>query len=98
MTLAEQVMWNYLRTMQGFHFRRQHPIGDYIADFVCLKKNLVIEIDGGYHNLPNQQLNDESRTAELERLGYSVIRFSNDAVLSDIQNVMQTIESKLLTL
>ena len=98
MTLAEQVMWNYLRALQGFHFRRQHPIGDYIADFVCLKKNLVIEIDGGYHNQPNQQQNDEGRTAELERLGYSVIRFTNDAVLSDIQNVMQTIESKLLTL
>ena len=98
MTLAEQVMWQYLRTLQGFHFRRQHPIGDYIADFICLKKNLVIEIDGGYHTQHEQQLNDESRTAKLEQLGYSVIRFSNEAVLYDIQNVMQTIESKLLTL
>jgi len=98
MTLAEQVMWNHLRTLQGFHFRRQHPIGDYIADFICLKKKLVIEIDGAYHNLPDQQLSDEGRTAVLERLGYSVIRFSNEAVLYDIQKVIQTIESKLLTL
>ena len=98
MTLAEQVIWRHLRTLQGFHFRRQHPVGDYIADFICLKKNLVIEIDGGYHNQLGQQLDDEVRTAVLERLGYSVIRFSNEAVLYDIQNVMQTIESKLLTL
>ena len=98
MTLAEQVMWKNLRTLQGLHFRRQHPIGDYIADFICLKKKLVIEIDGGYHNQPDQQLNDEGRTAVIERLGYSVIRFSNEAVLYDIQNVTQTIESKLLTL
>jgi very-short-patch-repair endonuclease len=58
----------------------------------------VIEIDGAYHNLLDQQLSDEGRTAVLERLGYSVIRFSNEAVLYDIQKVIQTIESKLLTL
>lgn len=98
MTLAEQVMWEYLRTIQGFHFRRQHPVGDYIADFICLKKMLVIEIDGGYHNLPEQQVSDEIRSAELERMGYSVLRFSNDSVLYETQNVIHDIEKKLLTL
>ena len=98
MTIAEQVIWEHLRTMQGFHFRRQHPLGDYIADFVCLKKKLVIEIDGGYHGLPEQQVRDEVRTSDLESLGYSVLRFTNDSVLYDIQHVMQKINNTLLTM
>ena len=97
MTLAEQVMWEHLKSIQGFHFRRQHPIGDYIADFICLKKRLVIEIDGNYHNIMEQKEDDETRTANLIQLGYDVIRFTNDSVLNDIQNVIQQIEKKLLT-
>ena len=95
MTLAESVIWEYLRKMQGFRFRRQHSVGDYIADFICLKKKLVIEIDGGYHNAIEQQENDANRTINLERLGYSVLRFDNDAVLNDIQSVMNKIKEIL---
>lgn len=96
MTLAERVMWEHLRTMKGFHFRRQHPIGDYIADFICLKKQLVIEIDGGYHAAPEQQYNDGVRTEDLKHLGFTVVRFTNEAILHDIQAVMQDINKILL--
>ena len=98
MTLAEQIIWEHLREIQGFHFRRQHPVGDYIADFICLKKKMIIEIDGGYHNVLEQQQNDEVRSIHLERLGYFVLRFDNDTVLHDIQNVMRIINEKLLTM
>ena len=98
MTLTEQLMWEHLRTIQGHHFRRQHPIGDYIADFVCLKKRLVIEIDGNYHNTMEQMEDDKVRSANLLQLGYDVIRFTNDSVLNDIQTVIQHIEKKLLTM
>ena len=98
MTLAESMMWENLRTMKDFHFRRQHPIGDYIADFICLKKKLIIEIDGGYHHSRDQQEDDAIRTIDLERLGYSVLRFDNDEVLYDIQNVIQKTKELLLTM
>ena len=98
MTLAEQIIWEHLRKLQDFHFRRQHPIGDYIADFVCLKKRLVIEVDGGYHNAMEQQESDAVRTSNMEHLGYSVLRFENDAILHDTQNVINAIIKRLLTI
>ena len=98
MTLAERIMWEHLRTLQGYHFRRQHSIGDYIADFVCLKKRLVIEIDGNYHNTMEQKEDDKVRSANLLQLGYDVMRFTNDSVLNDIQTVIQHVEKKLLTM
>ena len=98
MTMSESVIWEHLRKMKDFHFRRQHPIGDYIADFICLKKKFIIEIDGGYHYSREQQEEDAIRTIDLERLGYSVLRFDNDAVLYDIQTVMEIINEKLLTM
>jgi len=98
MTLAEQVIWEHLREIQGFHFRRQHPIEDYIADFICLKKKLIIEIDGGYHNAIEQQERDAIRTSNLEHLSYTVLRFENDVILHDTQKVMHTITKILLTM
>lgn len=89
-------MWQLLRNNAiGAHFRRQHIIGSYIADFCCLKSHLIIELDGGYHSLPNQQVKDEERTAWLAMQGYKVIRFTNEEVLFDTDRVLQSIRNSL---
>ena len=93
MTEAESVMWECLRGNQlGFQFRRQHPIYGYIPDFVCLKKRLVVEIDGGYHYIGDQPISDEERTKYLNQYGFEVIRFTNEEVLSNIDNVLTEIK------
>ena len=93
MTECEEMLWNALRKIKSdYHFRRQHPIGDYIADFICVKKNLVIEVDGAYHNSPTQQQDDIIRTEFLNNRGYSVIRFTNDEVLNDLPMVIEKIK------
>ena len=81
-TEAEKVLWQFLVGGQmGEHFRRQHPIAGYIPDFVCLKKRLIIEIDGGYHLEGEQPEKDEERTALLESEGFEVIRFTNEDIV-----------------
>ena len=96
-TLAEKVLWNYLRTgLYGERFLRQHIIGDFIVDFMCLPAKLIIEVDGGYHNIGNQQTLDEKRTEWLEKKGYKVIRFTNEEVLSDTKNVIIKLKNELL--
>lgn len=91
-TQAEAVLWEYLKGNRlGAKFRRQHLIGQYIPDFVCLSKQLIIEVDGGYHFIGDQIISDEQRTAYLESFGYHVIRFTNEEVLTDTQNVLQKI-------
>lgn len=91
-TQAEAVLWEYLKGNRlGAKFRRQHLIGQYIPDFVCLSKQLIIEVDGGYHFIGDQIISDEQRTAYLESFGYHVIRFTNEEVLADTQNVLQKI-------
>ena len=93
-TEAEAVMWSLLRRNNlGLHFRRQHIILDYIVDFICIEKGLVIELDGGYHNNPEQQEHDQQRTAHLQRLGYTELRFTNEELLCDPEGVMAKIES-----
>lgn len=93
---AERVLWDALRRqIQGYRFRRQHPIGDYIVDFINLPKRLVIEVDGGCHSDSMQQQDDEVRTQDLERLGYSVIRFSNEEVIYETKKVIETIKNTL---
>ena len=95
-TEAEAVIWNFLRGKQlGCSFRRQHIIGQFIADFVCLEKMLVIEIDGGYHQLPEQAISDEDRTKWLKEQGFKIIRFSNEDVLHDTENVIKRIKQEL---
>ena len=93
MTETEKILWNELknRKVKGLKFRRQHPLLFYIADFYCHEQRLVIEIDGGVHMLEKQKENDENRTAELERFGIRVIRFTNDQVINSIDEVMQSI-------
>ena len=96
MTEAEKVLWNKLKDRStGICFRRQHIIGDYIVDFVCLRSKLVIEVDGGYHFTPEQQTEDEIRTAYLQRTGFQVLRFTNEEVFLNIENVINEIKSKL---
>ena len=96
-TEAENVLWGIVRgkKMAGFKFRRQHIISNYIADFVCLSEQLIIEVDGLYHQLPENKISDEERTKDLNRLGFEVLRFANDQVLNDTDNVINTIVLKL---
>lgn len=95
-TMGESVLWQNLRGKQlGVKFRRQHAIGDYIADFVCLTSKLIIEVDGEYHNTPQQQLLDKQRTDFFLRMGYKELRFTNDEILCYIDRVMETIKQHL---
>lgn len=88
MTEAEQLLWKLLRGKGiGYKFRRQHIIGEYIVDFANLHYKLVIEVDGKYHFKGDQPVSDEIRTADLNRMGYTVIRFTNDEVLNHIYQV-----------
>ncbi len=78
MTDAETVLWMHIKAgVNGCKFRRQHPIGLYIADFYCHKLKLVIEIDGAVHDHPEVIEADKIRQLDLENWGYTVIRFSN---------------------
>ncbi|MGM9707124.1 MAG: endonuclease domain-containing protein [Prevotella sp.] len=96
MTLSESILWDYLRQLPStFHFRRQHIIGDYIVDFVCLERSLVIEVDGGYHSEPRQIENDLFRTERLESYGFKVIRFENEQINYHIEEVMRIIKEIL---
>ena len=98
-THAEETMWELLRKHKiGEHFRRQHIIGDYIVDFVCLNKRLIIEVDGGYHFTPEQQEEDAIRESALKRYGFTILRFTNDEVLVEYENVIQSITSTLQSL
>ena len=93
-TKAELVLWEYLRNKKtGHKIRRQHVIDNFISDFVCLSKKVIIEIDGEIHKF--QQEKDNLRTIRLNTLGYEVIRFTNDEVLNTPGKVAQTIKNYL---
>ena len=96
-TEAESILWNLLKgNFFGCHFRRQHIIGPFIADFACLKKKLIIEIDGGYHQLPEQQTSDKERTEWLGSKGFKVLRFSNEEVTFNTQRVLECIKTYII--
>lgn len=96
MTPSEERLWNALRHLScGYKFRRQHAIGDFIADFVCLEKRLVVEVDGAYHGSPEQQADDATRSLVLEQKGFHVIRFSNDVVDKSLDKVLHSIKEYL---
>ncbi len=98
-TEAERVLWEQLKTKKlNVKFRRQHIIDMFIVDFACLSKKLIIEVDGGYHNTPEQKEADDLRTQILNEFGYTVIRFTNEEVIGAIDNVLQKIESELKSL
>ena len=89
-TPEERKLWALLRNDQlGVNFRRQHAIGNYIPDFCCIKKKLIVELDGGQHI--EQQEYDAERTKYFESLGYKVIRFWNNEAAKDIEGVIRAI-------
>ena len=95
LTDAEKKLWSILRRdTLGHSFRRQHPIGKYIVDFVCLDRKLIIEADGGQHN-EEQAAYDAARTAWLEERGYKVLRFWNNDILGNLEGVAEVIRLKL---
>ena len=96
-TEAEAALWELLRDKKlGDKFRRQHLIDDFIVDFVCLSKNLIIEVDGGYHNDLTQKEYDEQRTLFLNEKGFRVIRFTNEEVLGNTEAVLKEIKQELI--
>ncbi len=92
-TEAESLLWNGLsgKELEGYKFRRQHIIGQYIADFVCLSENLIIEVDGLIHQLPENKESDEQRTAWLNEKGFRVLRVTNDEVLRNYEKTLDKI-------
>ena len=96
-TDVEQLLWSQLRAgrFEGMKFRRQHPVGQYIADFVCLGRKLIIELDGGQHTLREKILQDRQRDAWLEKEGYTVLRFWDNEVLINTSGVLEVIRERL---
>jgi len=93
LTEAEKVLWELLRgrKVNDLKFRRQHPLKNYIVDFFCYEIELVIELDGSYHNHPEQKEKDEIRDLHLKALGYKVLRFTNDDVFKDPKKILYKI-------
>jgi very-short-patch-repair endonuclease len=93
MTRAETLLWRHLKAnrMDGIGFRRQTPIGNYIADFVCFAAKLVIELDGESHDFEERQQADRRRDAFLAAEGFRVLRFTNDQVMSNLEGVVAAI-------
>ncbi len=99
-TEAEAIIWEEVRNrkIDGFKFRRQHPVAGFIPDFTCLEQKLIIEIDGDYHEEIDQKKYDEARSAWLRENDFSMLRFSNDEVLSDLKSVVEKIKLTLASL
>ena len=96
-TIAEKLLWEKLRNnqLEGLKFRRQHPVNIYIADFYCHKFKLMIELDGDYHNQEEQKQKDEVRTEVLRLNDLKIIRFKNEEVEQDINQVLTAIKNKI---
>ena len=90
-------LWERIRKRQisGHYFRRQHPLGHFIVDFLCAQKGLIVELDGGVHEDPVQQQDDRAREGALRRAGFEVLRFHNREVIDDIESVIACIARKL---
>ena len=96
-TQAENVLWNLLKAKQllGYKFRRQHIMGNYIVDLVCLDKRVVVEIDGLIHQLPENLESDELRTKWLNEKGFKVLRVTNEQVVNKTEETLDLISSTL---
>lgn len=92
-TDAEALLWAKLsnRQLAGEKFRRQQQIGNYIVDFICFERKLVIEIDGGQHNVTSHIEKDIQRTSNLKKKGYQVLRYWNNDVLQNVDGVVYNI-------
>ena len=99
MTEAELILWAHIKGgINGLKFRRQHPIGNYIADFFCHKVKLIIELDGSIHKHSAVSELDEIRQRDLESLGYHIIRFSNNDIYKNLESVIETIRQTIIKL
>ena len=98
-TKAEKLLWEKLckKQLLGYKFRKQHPIDIFIADFYCHKAKLAIELDGSIHNLSEIKEKDDSKTFEIEKLGIILLRFTNQEIYTNIENVLQKIKNQLNT-
>lgn len=100
LTSAEKILWGYIRKKEtlGYRFRRQHPCGNYILDFYNHQLGLCIEVDGNYHNSKRQINKDLEREEFLNFNHINVIRFTNEEILSDINNVLNKLKIEILNL
>jgi very-short-patch-repair endonuclease len=98
-TTAEELLWFRLRDsrLDGYKFRRQQPLDNYIVDFICFEKKLVIEVDGGQHNEEIYKENDKERRVWLEGKGYILLRFWNNEVLGNLEGVLVRIREAMGT-
>ena len=96
MTKAEACLWKYAlkaKMLKGYQFKRQRPVLNYIADFVSPELMLIIEVDGMTHDFENVIEKDKKKTSDLKNIGFTVLRFKNEEVLHDIENVKRKLEA-----
>ena len=93
LTPAEAFLWRYLKAkkLNGRRFQKQHSIDNFIVDFYCASEKLIIELDGQVHMNSSATENDENRTAHIESLGFTVIRFENKMVFNHLESVLKEI-------
>jgi len=98
-TEAEAALWQLLRNRKliGSKFRRQAPIGRYVADFYCHERKLIVELDGGIHSDPSQQLHDQNRDTFLLSLGLRVLRIPNEELLHTPEKVLDKVRKALIS-
>ncbi|MDB4918745.1 MAG: imidazoleglycerol phosphate synthase, cyclase subunit [Mucilaginibacter sp.] len=95
-TPAEMILWGHLKGSQlGAKFRRQHPLGIYIADFYCHQHKIIIELDGSIHDVPEIAINDIERQLNIENDGIKVLRFKNEEIFSQLEKVLETIKQTI---
>jgi imidazole glycerol-phosphate synthase subunit HisF len=96
-TQAEKCLWIAIKKFrkEGYPFRRQHPISFFIADFYCHQVKLVVEVDGKIHLTSENIERDDNRSAEFEKFGITIIRFTNDQILSDLNYVLEQIKIQI---
>ncbi len=98
-TFAEKILWSRLRSNQlGYHFRRQHPLSKYVVDFYCHTLKLVIEVDGSIHSDPIVVIEDKNKEESLASYGLDIIRFTNDAIIKDVDAVVQIIKNTIISI
>ncbi|KPP81294.1 MAG: putative DNA methylase [Oceanicaulis sp. HLUCCA04] len=97
LTDAETILWSRLRGggLNGWRFRRQHPVGNYVADFACVKAHLIIEVDGATHSSPKQRAHDAARTTYLKNEGWRVLRVWNTDIYDNLNGVMDALLAAL---
>ena len=95
MTPAEKKLWNELKNkkLSGYKFRRQHPVHLFIVDFYCHELELIIEVDGKYHDNTEQIKKDQERTELLKFQNLKLVRFTNDEVMNELKSVIEKLES-----